>query len=107
MFAPQPLRPSTADRDRTIRASATVSRGTCRSRLRTDFIPAKGSSRNPRATGAKGLAEEGFSLRAVWLVVWMMRVTEVAALPAGRVAGEKTAVAPVGNPDAVKVSGLG
>jgi hypothetical protein len=47
-------------------------------------------------------------LCAVWLLlVWMVSVTDVAALPAGIVAGEKVAVAPEGNPDAVKVTASG
>jgi len=57
-------------------------------------MPANGSSRNPSATGAKGPPEGGFSLRAVWLLVWIVRVTGVTALPAAMVAGEKVAVAP-------------
>ena len=108
LLPPQPLNPSTAPRDRTITASATVSRGICRSRLRTDFRPASGSSRNPSAVGANGLPKEGFSLRAVWLLlVWMVSVTGVAALPAGMVAGEKVAVAPGGRPVALKFTGSG
>ena len=87
-------------------ASATVRRGICRNRLRTDFIPANGSSRNPSATGAKD-PPEGFSLRAVWLLVWMVSVTGVTALPAAMVAGEKVAVAPVGRPVALKVNASG
>ena len=75
--------------------------------MRTDFMPASGNRRNPRATGAKGPPEEVFSLRAVWLLVWMVRVTDVAPLPAGMVAGEKVAVAPGGNPSALKLTGSG
>jgi hypothetical protein len=37
----------------------------------------------------------------------MVSVTDVAALPAGIVAGEKIAVAPGGNPDAPKVTASG
>src|SRR5258708_34051669 len=71
-------------------------------------MPASGSSRKPRATGAQGPPERGFSLCAVWLLlVWMVSVTDVAAPPAGIVAGEKVAVAPEGNPDALKVTASG
>lgn len=37
----------------------------------------------------------------------MVSVTEVAPLPAGRLAGEKVAVAPVGNPVTEKLIALG
>jgi hypothetical protein len=71
-------------------------------------MPASGSRRNASATGANGLREEGFSLRAVWLLlVWIVSVTDVAALPAGMVAGEKVAVAPGGRPIALNVTALG
>jgi hypothetical protein len=54
--------------------SATVSCGSCRTRLRTAFTPANGSSKNPSATGAKGSRENTFSWRAAaWLLlVWMV-----------------------------------
>jgi len=95
LLSPQPLNPNKAPRDRTVAASATARRGICRSRLRTVFMPANGSSKNPSTTGGKGPPEKGFSLRAVWLLlVWMVSVTGVAALPAGMVEGEKVAVAP-------------
>ena len=69
-----------------------VRRGICRSRLRTDFMPANGSRENPSATGANGPPEKGFSSRAAWLLlVWIVSVTGVAALTVGIVAGEKVA----------------
>jgi hypothetical protein len=71
------------------------------------FSPANGSSRNPRVAGASGAPGKGFSLRAVWLLVWMVRATEVGPLPAGIVAGEKVAVAPGGNPNTLNVTALG
>jgi hypothetical protein len=68
-------------------------------------MPANGSRKNPGATGANGLTEEGFSLRAVWLLlVQMVSMTGVAPLPATIVDGEKVAVAPGGRPVALKVS---
>jgi hypothetical protein len=88
--------------------ASAVRRGICRIRMRTDFMPANGSSKNPSATGANGPPEKSLSLRAVWLLlVRIVSVTGVAALPAGIVAGEKVAVAPGGRPVALKVNASG
>jgi hypothetical protein len=71
-------------------------------------MPVNGTKKKPSAIGASGSPEKGFLLSAIWfLLVWMVSVIGVDLLPAGIVAGEKTAEAPKGRPVAFRVSALG
>jgi hypothetical protein len=62
-------------------------------------MPAIGGNRKASAIEPSGPPRKGFALCAVcWLTVWMVMMTGVDPVAAGRVAGEKVAVAPGGKP---------
>jgi len=104
---PQPVRPKVAVS--TAKTSSRIESRWPRRLPRLRMLPARGSSRRARASGAYflvGLGCVGVASAAV-VGTLMLTVTICVPEPAARIDGEKVAVAPEGSPEADKVTAVG